>query len=329
MDTDSRALWFGVTTLIFAAMIYFADVGKFLDAVRSAKLLPLVPAFFFGMVVFLIWANTWYSFFRQMNLDVSYRKTLKLFMAGNFMNSVTPLGQFGGEPFMAYVINRNTDASYERSLSAVFSADVVNGAPVLTFIFGGALYMLFFKSVNDLFLQVTYIALLVFLLGGSIIYTLWFRAGTIEDQVLSLLERLSGVLGRGESLVRKADRWTDRFEESFQMIGEEPEDLFRVAVIAHLSFLSQVFCLYFILFSLGMDPDFTPLYFVLAVSGLAQFSPTPGGSGTFEAAMASVLTVFMSLSFPVALIAAILFRMTTYWPGIALGYLALLSLDES
>ncbi|MFB6203637.1 MAG: YbhN family protein [Candidatus Nanohaloarchaea archaeon] len=328
MEKDNKWLWFGVATLILVGMVYFSDTGKIIDSLGKADLLPLIPALVFGMAVFPVWANTWYQFLKKMGLDLSYLYTLRLFMAGSFMNSVTPLGQFGGEPFMAYVINQNTESGYERSLSAVLSADIVNALPGFSFVIGGTFYMLFFKSVNDLVLQLAYVSTVVMMLGGALVYVLWFRAGLIEGYVFASLEKVSDFLGRGESLVDRAEDWLDELEESFDMIGENPRHLLETAAVAHLSFLFQVLSLYFIMFSLGMDPDFTPLYFVLAVGDLAQFSPTPGGTGAYEAMMAGVLNVLMGVPPHLAIIIGVLFRLTTYWPGLLIGYISLATIDK-
>ncbi|MFB6190552.1 MAG: lysylphosphatidylglycerol synthase transmembrane domain-containing protein, partial [Candidatus Nanohaloarchaea archaeon] len=129
---DSRVeklLWFGVSTAIIGAVIYFADVSKFLEAVRQANGWYLIPALGLGLSVFSIWGFTWYSFFRKIGISISYLKSLRMFMAGMFMNSITPVGQFGGEPFMAYVVERNVDVSYEKAFSTVLSADIVNAVP--------------------------------------------------------------------------------------------------------------------------------------------------------------------------------------------------------
>ncbi|MFB6190189.1 MAG: lysylphosphatidylglycerol synthase transmembrane domain-containing protein [Candidatus Nanohaloarchaea archaeon] len=324
---DSRLyklLWFGVSTAIIGAMVYFADISRFINALRTAETVYLVPAFVFGLSVFLVWSYVWYSFFQQMALSINYVKAVKIFMAGNFMNSITPIGQFGGEPVMAYLVSKNTEASYEKAFSTVFSADIVNAVPFFTFLMGGAAYLLVFGSLKEIVLQTIFMALLATVVGGSIVYLLWFEAGKIEGAVLSFLEWLSGKIGRGQAVVELAEEKLQRVEESFQTIGESPGHLLNVAVIAHLGFLLQLGCLYFILLSLGMEVDFTPLYFVLTVVSLGNFSPTPGGSGTFEALMAWLLTVFVpGMTFASALVAAIIFRLTTYWPGLAIGYVSL------
>lgn len=330
---DSRvekALWFGVSTAIFAGLIYFADLGKFLDALASASLVLLVPAFVAGFSVFFVFGYTWHRFMRKVGIEVSYFESLKFFFAGQFMNSVTPLGQFGGEPFMAYIVQRNTGASYEKSLSTVFSADVVNAIPMLTFLLGGTAYLFLFSSLNSLIIQVIYAGIVLTGLGGLIVYLLWFKAGSIESYILRLLRYFSGVIGRGESLVERAETRLQRMQNTFESIGENPRHLFQTAVVAHIYFVLQVICLYFVMLSFGVSTDFTPLYFIIAISSLANFAPTPGGSGAFEASMAAIMSspLLLGIDFEVAVAAAIIFRLTTYWPGLLVGYLSLLSVEN-
>jgi uncharacterized protein (TIRG00374 family) len=330
MDSKlKKTIWFGVSTAIIAGLIYFADVNKFIEALNSASVPLLLPAFATGLSVFLVFGYTWHRFLTKGGVEVSYFDSVRLFLAGQFMNSITPLGQFGGEPFMAYIIRKNTGTSYEKAFSTVFSADIVNGIPMLTFVLGGALYLVLFNRMNDVVLQTFYAGIVLTALGGLIVYLLWFKAGIIESYILGLLRFFSNITGFGESLVNGAEERLERVQSSFETIGEDPRHLFETAVVAHLSFVLQVFCLFFILTALDVGVDFTPLYFIIAISGLANFAPTPGGSGAYEGTMASIISspIFLGLNFEIALAAAVLFRLTTYWPGLVIGYLSFLSVE--
>lgn len=324
-----KLIWFGVSTGIIVLMVYFADFARVADALKRIDVIKAAPAFFSGISVFFIWSYVWHSFFNKMGIVVPYTKSFKLFMSGNFLNSVTPLGQLGGEPLMAYIIKKNTDASIERAFSTVFSADIVNTVPVFTFILGGAFYSVFFTSgVESLIFQIMIMAGVVGTLGALLVYLLWFRAGFIESRIVSLAKKISSVTGRGNMIVSKIKTSMERLQNSFETIGESPEHLAKILVIAHLGFVAQVFSLYFLLLAIGANPRFTPLYFILALSALANFTPTPGGSGTYEAAMAGFLTLLLDLDFASAISIGILFRMTTYWPGLLIGYISLNSLER-
>lgn len=54
-----------------------------------------------GMSVMLVFGFTWHRFLHKLDIKHSYLESLKLFYSGQFLNSVTLLGQFGGEPAMA------------------------------------------------------------------------------------------------------------------------------------------------------------------------------------------------------------------------------------
>lgn len=53
------------------------------------------------------------------------------YLAATFANYTTPFGQAGGEPFIAYVLSADTEASYEESLASVSTADLMHLLPFL------------------------------------------------------------------------------------------------------------------------------------------------------------------------------------------------------
>lgn len=328
MDLDSSKLWFGISTAVILVMIYLADVNRVISAIRSADTALLIPAYATGLLVFVVYSGVWHRFFKKMGLNQSFYDTTRMLMAGNFMNSITPLGQFGGEPFMAYIVNKNSEASYEKAFSSVLSADIVNSVPGFTFLLGGITYLLFIGSMDDIVVQLAYIGVASSVIVGLTVYLLWFKSGTIEKVILRILEKITKLIGRGEKVVKSAEERFERTEKAFKSVGEDPRHLFLTILIAHVTFILQTACLYFTLTAVGVtNPTFTSIYFILILSELANFSPTPGGSGTFEAAMAGLITTFIGAEFAVGLVAAIIFRTTTYWPGILIGYFCLNSLN--
>lgn len=324
---ESKWVWYGVTTLIFAALIYFADLNKFIESLTSADPLYFGIALAFGLSFFVSNAIIWHSFLREIDIPVSFWKSLKLFMAGNFMNSVTPLGNLGGEPFMAYVISKNTEANYQQAISSIVSADLVNTIPFITYSTAGILYLFFFGSVPGPIMRATYFTVALIVVGGTIAYLLWFKEDLLENFILGLLDKIEDKIGNGKYVkaVREKIRETINL---FQEFGNNPRHLAKTSLIGHLSVVTQIICLYFILLSLGIEPAIVPITLTVLLSGLASFTPTPGGSGTMEAAFSGLLMLFLPISFDAALAAAVLFRMTTYVPGLPLGYIALINLQK-
>lgn len=314
--------WFGVATLIIAAMIYFADINEFIAQIQRADKLLFLAAVVCGLLPIPVWTNSWYQLINHMGEDISFYESLKLFTSGLFMNSITPLGQFGGEPFMAYIIENNTDIDYEESLSAVISADIINSIPIFTFVIGGSAIMILFQSLDQLFMEVLYIAIIITVLGGSLAYLLWFKSGYIESKLLSAAEKTTALIGRGHGYVESLEERLETLENAFKTVGEEPRDLLKMSIIAHSFFVFQVLSLYLVMASVGVEADLTMLYFVLPMASLANFSPTPGGSGAYEAVMATILSTLLGLPGSQAITIGILYRFTTFWPGLIIGYLS-------
>jgi uncharacterized protein (TIRG00374 family) len=324
---DSKVLWFSISTAIILAMVYVADFSKFVESLSHADPYTLFPAFVTGFSVFGVWSYVWYHFLRQMDVDVSLFQSFRMFMAGNFLNSIFPMGQFGGEPFMAYIISDNTEASYGKSFSAVFSSDLVNTIPGFTFMAFGALYLFQNGSITDsifnALLQLSLLISLAVLIG----YLVWFRPDKLRKVSLGIIGKITELTGRGEKIAEKIEAGIRNAEKSLSRVGESPYQLLKITLIAHTGFVLQLLCLIFILMALSVSYTLIPLFFVLNLSAFANFSPTPGGAGTYEAAFAGLLVGFISIGFADAVAAGIIFRMTTYWLGLMVGYVSLNSLE--
>lgn len=322
-----KLLWFGASTAIILGMILLADIGEVLSAFAKADISYFLAAFVFGLSTYLVFGFTWYRFFGITGLDISYLKSLRIYFGGQFLNAVTPVGQLGGEPFMAYVIKENLDMKYEEAFCTVLSADIVNAVPIITFVLGGFIYLVVFGAVGDLLLRVLLMVVLVLFLGGAITYLLWFKSRKVEAAIVNFSERISGSLGYGEKYVEALEKRMEGVRETFEVIGAEKTMLASTALIVHSFFVLNVLSLYFVMLSLGIETAVLPLIFVMAFSGVSNFMPTPGGAGAFEATMAGILVFFIGIEPAMAAAAAILFRLTTYWPSTLIGYFSFISLE--
>jgi len=323
---SNKWLWYAVTGLLFAGLLYFADIDRFLTSLNQVDIPLFSIAVAVGFSSLGVWAWVWHRFFGQLAIPSTGSKTLRMFLTGHFLNSITPLGQFGGEPIMAYIVSETTDSTYERSLTAVVSSDIINAAPFFTFTIGGILYLAVFGTLAGFLVDVGIIATAILAIGGLIAYLLWSDNGTLSGSVHSLLDGIESRLGRFEGVFESLKDSVERVEESFQAAGNDRRFLAETAAVSHLAIVAQITSLYFVFLAMGVEPRFVPIYFLVTLSTVATLSPTPGGSGTYEAAFSGLMTFFYSVDLATALSAAVLFRLTTYWPGIVVGYLSMLTL---
>jgi len=320
--------WYAVTLLLFAGLLYVADTDTFLGALGRVNGSTFGVAVAVGLSSLFVWAWVWHRFFGQLGITATASKTVRLFFSGHFLNSITPLGQFGGEPVMAYIIADTTDTEYEGALAAVVSSDMVNAVPFFTFTIGGVAYLSLFGSLHGFLFDVGWVALLILLIGGGLAYLLWSPDGTLGRAVLGLLSAIERRVSWGETVLHSLQDGVRRTEALFERAGRDSSFLLTTILGSHLAIVAQIVSLYIVFLAMGLDPTFVPLYFIVNLSTIATLSPTPGGSGTYEAAFSWLMTLFYSVDLATALTAAVLFRLTTYWPGLVVGFLTLLTLDR-
>ena len=320
--------WYAVAVLLFAGLLYFADTREFLRALGRVDRPTFAVAIAVGLSSLFVWAWVWHRFFGQLGITATAPKTVRLFFSGHFLNSVTPLGQFGGEPVMAYIIADTTDAEYEGALAAVVSSDMVNAVPFFSFTIGGVAYLYLFGSLQGFLFDVGWIALVILLLGGGIAYLLWSPDGTLGRAAMGVLTAIERRVSWGEGVFHSLQDRVRRTEALFERAGRDRAFLLTTIAGSHLAIVAQIVSLYVVFVAMGLEPTFVPLYFIVNLSTIATLSPTPGGSGTYEAAFSWLMTLFYSVDLATALTAAVLFRLTTYWPGLLVGFLTLLTLDR-
>ncbi|ATW87012.1 hypothetical protein halTADL_0190 [Halohasta litchfieldiae] len=327
--TRREWLWYGVTGLLFVILLYFADLGEFLVSLRDADLSLFLVALGVGFSSLLVWAWVWHRFFDKLGIPATVSQTIRMFLTGHFLNSITPLGQFGGEPIMAYIISESTGTDYERALTSVVSSDIINAAPFFTFTLGGILYLSVITTLSEFLFRIGVIAAVILTVGGIGAYLLWSDTKTLGGTVIGVVDWIERRIGRGERLFESIRESILEVETIFHEAGNDRIFLLETVLISHLAIVAQIISLYFVFLSMGIEPRFVPIYFIVTLSTIATLSPTPGGSGTYEAAFSGLMTIFYSVRLATALTAAVLFRLTTYWPGLVVGYIAMLTLNSA
>lgn len=327
---DSKILWYGISTLLLVFLIYSTDIQKFVASLVQVDPYFMSLAMASGFSVFIIFGWIWYRIFRKVGIEADLKLSYELFMAGNFVNSITPLGQAGGEPFMAYLVSENTGTSYEKSLSAVISSDMINLIPALTYTVLGVIYLMFFGlNLPGLGALIFILAAVSLILGGGG-YLLWSKDSRLKNFLFAIVDWLESKTDISQKIVESVKERIVSAEKAFMDAGGDPVYLAKTALISHLYPLTQIVALWLILQGMGLEAGLGAIGLTVILSGLAHFSPTPGGAGAFEIAFAGLLMAFVpAMAYSDAVAAAVLFRLTSYWPGIPVGYLFLIHLKRS
>ena len=323
-----EVLWYGVALALFAGLLYAADINEFVASIRQVDPLLFGSGLAIGFSSLLVWAWVWHRFFGQLGIESTVSRTVRMFLTGHFLNSITPLGQFGGEPIMAFIVSDTTGTDYETALACVVSSDIVNAAPFFTFPLAGIVYLAVVGTVGGVLTKIGVVTVGLLVIGGGVAYLLWSDDARLGRTVVGVLNWIEGLVGRADSLFASLRESVHEVADAFERAGSDRGFLIRTAIGSHVAIIAQIASLYFVVRAMGIEPVFVPLYFIVTLSTIATLSPTPGGAGTYEAAFSGLMTFFYSVDLATALTAAVLFRLTTYWPGLVVGFVSMLTLQS-
>lgn len=318
--------WFLIATIIIGSLLVIADLNEIIESLREANPTILAFGLALGVLNIYFWAYVWQKIFSLSNIKIPFKRTFHLYTGALFMNSITPLGRAGGEPIIAYLITEKLPTDYEKTLSTLLYADSINLFPLITFGIIGSITLFFLgflsPETNTLFTIIFGIAIIIAIISFS---------KRRKKQLSNYLHHYykgkdSKIL---EKLLTEIRETIQDLKEIYTAIKEKPSSLGPPVIVSHLAYFSQVLVLYLTLLSLGVSVNIGYLLLILPLSIVGHISPTPGASGTAEAVLAGLLATVAGVQFSVAVTAAILFRLCTFWPGLIIGYMGFTTLGQT
>jgi len=324
---DRRTLAKTVAGFAVAGVIlYLLAVGIGIEEIRGeladADPLWLAAGCASTAVGLVSWAKAWQVVLGVVGIPVRFRKLVVTYYAATFANYVTPLGQAGGEPFIAYVLARDTDASYEDSLASVVTADLLNLLPFFTFAAVGMGVLLARTTLPDEVRGVA-VALVVFAVGVPAGAAAGWR---VRKRLGRLVVRLVAPVVRRARFVslEGVRRRLRELNEAFERIAADPQALAHAMVYSYVGWLFFALPLYFAALTVGEPLGLLLVFFIVPASTLAGLTPSPGGLGGVTAALVALLGVLAGFSSATGYAVATVYRLASYWFAVLVGGLAAL-----
>lgn len=314
---------FAVASVLLAVIAAGVGIDEVRGALATASPGWLVVACCSMCLCLCLWTRSWQVILGVTGVDESYRTLLVTYAAATFANYVTPMGQAGGEPFIAYVLSRETEASYEESLASVVTADLLNliasvGMAILS------LGVLVWRSELPTALAPVAGGLVVTAAGVLAVATVAIRfRATVERSLMKLVAPIGRLVPR-----LTVDGVRERLGElraAFDRLAADPRALGRAFALSVLGWTLFVLPLFLAGRALGLTVDPVVVSFTVSASMLAGYVPSPGGLGSIEVALTALLVALVGLSSANAYAVALLYRLTTYWFAIGVGGLAALA----
>jgi uncharacterized protein (TIRG00374 family) len=315
-------LGFAVAVLLVYLLGAVVGWERAIERLRVARVEWVLVACGSTLLCLFAWAKTWQIVLERVGVTVAYRRLVVTFFAATFANYVTPMGQAGGEPFIAYILSRDTDATYEQALASVVVADLVRLLPFFTVGIAGLGYLL---ATAELTARIRPLA--VALVGVAVALPLlvavgWRFRARVRAGALRCLAPIAGRTDRF-SVESVGDR-IDRLYASIDLIAGSPRAILVAVGFAYVGWVLFALPLYFSGIALGAAVSIPLVCFLVPVTVIAGSTPLPGGIGAIEGTLLVLLPVLAGLTATDALAVTTIYRLTSYWFVIAVGGIATL-----
>lgn len=319
--TGKLLLGFVVAVVLIYLIVVASGWRRVLHALQGADYTWMWIACLSTFIGLAAWGKAWQIVLAVLDIKVEFKRLVVTYLAATFANYVTPLGQAGGEPFIAYILSRDTEANYEDSLASVVTADLLNLLPFFNFAALGLSYLLIRASLPDN--AKTLAQGLVILAFGipAIAYAGWRYRQRVEDLVIRFIAPIATRTSR--ITVDGIRQRIDRFYHSLERIASEPRQLLFALVFSYTGWIFFALPLYFAGRALGLPLPLVLVLFIVPASTLAGLTPTPGGLAGVEAALTVLMVGLVpAISWSSGVAAAMVYRFASYWFVLLIGGIA-------
>lgn len=304
------------------------------------KILFQADPFVMG-VLFLVQLGTlaaaawkWHYLLGKLVRELSFTKIFTLFLAGNFVESVTPSVKFGGEAARIYLLRRYTALSYGKLTGVLFTHKYISLLPLV-------LLAAVFLGMAALRYELPVVVYFSFLgLGAFFILVAWLARGKqlladdspgigpeecyVQDDQrdkcrggLFLWKLIHVVRAKGGKLLaflQEASR------HSSNLTG--PSERKALMLLSLLVWFIYPLKVYLVSFMLGYEIGLVTAGIITYAAYLVSMFPLlPGGFGSFEGSMVFMFSL-AGFSPAEGLAVALLTRLVTYWFPLLLSAVA-------
>ncbi|SEH58222.1 hypothetical protein SAMN05192561_10933 [Halopenitus malekzadehii] len=294
-----------------------------IDRLRAAETRWILAGAASSLIGLVVWGKTWHVVLGTIGIDVPYRRLVVTFLSATFANYVTPMGQAGGEPFIAYVLARDTEATYEQSLASVVTSDLIRALPFFTVGGVGLGYLLVTTATLPDAVRSMAAVLMVLAVGVP------FLAATIwrfRDRAQAAVVRLASPITRRTNRVsiEAVQARLDRLVVAIERIAGSPRALVVAVGYAYVGWVLFALPLYFAALAVGTPLSLLLVCFLVPVTVIAGSTPLPGGLAAIEGTLVALVTALTAFSTTDALAVTTLYRLVSYWLVVAVGGVATL-----
>jgi uncharacterized protein (TIRG00374 family) len=330
MELRRRHVAIGVITwvTIFGVFIVLAGPTEFVESASDLSQARLAGILLVNALGTTFMGLVLYTVSRGAGLNVSPIESIFLNTTVNLANNFTPFGQASGLPAGGVIVSRWTGQSFEKSVAALSTKELVGFTPgVLVMLFGGSYIVLFDAAIPGQvrsLVAIFTVSIAAFVVIVGLVYRnpdpakrVIHRFVASLNRVLVYLPRVSGV---DETEIQ---RRVEDFSGAVEQVSTNKPVVVVAATLTTLATVTQGVLLWIALGGVGVSISLALVVFIVPVSLLASAIPTPGGSGGIEGAQILLVLATTSADSTPVITAVVVTRGLVYWTPIVVGSLTL------
>ncbi len=313
-------------SIVFAAFISDMGFDKFIFYMGSVNKPLILLVVFFNILNLVMFTITW-RFLTPVN--ISLYTLFRFYMAGTFINNITPSFGTGGEPVKAMLLGKETGTSKACCFASVVSQRIVNMFPFLTI---GILGIGLLFSRPEIKLNTwEFVGLLFSIVAGFGIFGLlvyfYIRKDKLSSFVHSVIRFFApfiGLIKKGfdhRAYAEAAERSINSFHGGLKDIHHNKNGISKAILFSFFGWMFDIMAIYTVFLSIpGAHIHIGVLiitYTIAMVSGWLPFF-LPGGLGIVDGIMAG-LFILGGVPYYIAILATMLYRLSSYWFNTIVG----------
>ena len=314
MKNNLKYLFYIIITVLLIIFLKDVDYNKLISNVTEINLWVLLFLIFIQLITQLLIAIQWTKILGINSYKISVMKMFFINTKSSVIEAITPGTKIGGEAYKTVILRNQLKCSFEKAASLVAVQKIISFTGLLFFILLSLTYLVVTKDI-DLISDKKY------MLMGVISFVF---VGLIY--LYKYPEKVAKLFRSKNKILQKFSNFMNNYEKSINNIKKEKRDVaIQIIMTLMIWFLFPIKS-YIIVLALNLDVSlFMASILTFSAYVVGTVSITPGGLGTFELTMSTLMILLTRTSKEEALLAASLFRIITFWfvvsTGVILMYL--------
>ncbi|MCX9012999.1 MAG: flippase-like domain-containing protein [Candidatus Methanoperedens sp.] len=330
----ARNIWLVILVgaVIFAIFIAEIGYGRFFHLISNVNK-SLIPFIILLNILNSITFTISWKFLIPM--DVSFYKLFRFYIAGTFINNITPAFGAGGEPIKAILLGEETATSKAECFAGVVSQRLMSIFPFLLIEFMGVGLLLYMPELALGRWEVLALVFSIIFGVGTFVLLAYFysrkdRLFSFVNFTLRFFAPLIRLVKRGFDHRTHADALEssiNSFHGGLKNIRSNKKGLASAMFFSSLGWIFDIMTVYVVFISLGSGTQIHASILIITyiISTVSGWLPLflPGGLGIVDSTMVA-LFILNGVPLEIALLATLLYRLASYWFNTILGAFYLL-----